>query len=97
MGLDEKMDEALGKLDGINDALRKKSDREIAKETISSNFDENEIDADTIDFKNFQDLIGRGGQGEVFRVKQRPRFTRAAKVVSLRGLMEEKRRALYDG
>ena len=42
-------------------------------------------DADDIDFKGFQDLLGKGRQGEVFRVKQR-RFTRAAKVVSLRGL-----------
>ena len=49
-----------------------------------------------IDFKDFKDLLGKGGQGEVFRVKQR-RFTRAAKVVSLRGLTEEKRRQIYDG
>ena len=32
----------------------------------------------------------------MFRVKQR-RFTRAAKVVSLRGLTEKKRQAIYDG
>ena len=96
MELDEKMDEALGKLDGISDTLRKKSSTEKAKETISNTFDENEIDKSDIDFKDFQDLLGKGGQGEVFRVKQR-RFTRAAKVVSLRGLTEKKRRQIYDG
>ena len=96
MGLDEKMDEALEKLDGLSNALRKKRSTETAKETISSTFDDNEIHGSDIDFKDFKDLLGKGGQGEVFRVKQR-RFTRAAKVVSLRGLTEEKRRKLYDG
>ena len=84
-GYDEKMDEALGKLDGIRDTLTKKSSRDAAKDTISNTFDDNEINADDIDFEGFQNLLGKGGQGEVFRVKQR-RFTRAAKVVSLRGL-----------
>ena len=96
MGLDEKMDEALGKLDGISDALRKKSSTEKAKSHKEHAFDDNEIHASDIDFNDFKDLLGKGGQGEVFRVKQR-RFTRAAKVVSLRGLTEEKRRKLYDG
>eukprot|EP00944_MAST-04C_sp_MAST-4C-sp1_P013968 g13968.t1 len=89
MGLDEKMDEAL-------DLLRKKSSQEKAREEISHTIDENEIDKDDVDFYDFTDLIGKGGQGEVFRVRQ-GRFTRVAKVVSLRGLTEERRRKLYDG
>ena len=67
-----------------------------AKETILDTFDDNEIDAEEIDFNDFKVLLGKGGHGEVFLVQQ-SRFKRAAKVVSLRGLQEEKRRKLYEG
>lgn len=96
MGLDEKMDEALGKLDGISDALRKKSSTENAKELKKNAFKKYEIDAEDINFNGFKDILGRGAQGEVFRVKQHIR-TRAAKVVSLQGLEEDEREKIKDG
>ena len=92
MGLDEKMDEALGKLDGINDALRKKSSKEKAKESISNTFEENEIDASDIDFFRL------AWKRRTRRVLEKRRFTRfGTEVVSLRGLTEKKRQAIYDG
>ena len=103
MDLDEKMDEVLGQvesnnnlLQNNNNLLKKRNSMDKAKESILDTFDDNEIDAEEIDFNDFNVLLGKGGQGEVFLVQQN-RFKRAAKVVSLRGLQEEKRRKLYEG
>ena len=63
------MDEALGKLDGINDALRKKSAHERAREIKERVFDEYAIDTDDITYFDTKQLLGSGGQGSVYRIK----------------------------
>ena len=69
MGLDEKMDEALGKLDGINDALRKKSAHEQARDDIKRHALENEILPGDVEFFDFQKCLGRGSFGKVYKIR----------------------------
>ncbi len=80
----------------ISRVLKKKDDREKNRDHIERIAETFEIDAEDIDFDDFRDCVGKGGQGEVYRVKY-SRSVCAAKVVNLRGLVERKRRKIYDG